>query len=70
MSSNVQHVSSKVNKKALAPVYENIYDSYSNSVIERPKRVVSLVCFSRKRRNILKKPDDYDLEVIRENLKV
>ncbi|EGQ9693548.1 DNA methyltransferase [Vibrio parahaemolyticus] len=59
--------SSKVNKKALAPVYENIYDSYSNSVIERPKRVVSLVCFSRKRRNILKKPDDYDLEVIRKS---
>lgn len=56
--------SSRVSKRQLEPVYESVLDHYSKKVVERPKRVLSLVCFSRKRRNILKKPDPFDYEVL------
>jgi hypothetical protein len=61
---NCKSCASLLNKKKLEVVYEKVLDPYSNKVIERPKRVLSLVCFSRKRRNIIKKPDKYDLELI------
>lgn len=54
-----------VNKKDLDPIYETVLDQYSKLVVEKPKRVLSLVCFSRNRRNILKKPDNYDYDVIK-----
>ncbi|EOX3448205.1 DNA methyltransferase [Vibrio cholerae] len=57
---------SSINKKSLEPVYENVLDPYSQEVVERPKRVMSLVCFSRKRKNILKKPDDYDIAILKQ----
>ena len=58
------HCSTELDKKKLDVVYENVLDDFSQEVVERPKRVVSLICFSRKRRNIFKVPDSYDLEVI------
>jgi DNA modification methylase/DNA-directed RNA polymerase subunit RPC12/RpoP len=63
---NCPSCSSSVNKKSLEPVYERVLDPYSQEVVERPKRVVSLVCFSRKRKNILKKPDDYDIAILKQ----
>tara|TARA_R110002072_G_scaffold135053_2_gene276195 strand:- start:8042 stop:10855 length:2814 start_codon:yes stop_codon:yes gene_type:complete len=53
-----------LNKKKLDVVYEQLVDEYSGDLVRRPKRVVSLVCFSRKRKNIFKSPDQYDLEII------
>lgn len=54
-----------LNKKKLDVVYEKTVDHFSKEVVQRPKRVVSLVCFSRNRRNIFKKPDSYDLDILR-----
>jgi DNA modification methylase len=56
--------STSLNKKKLEVVYESVVDDFSGQVVKRPKRVVSLVCFSRKRRNIFKRPDSYDMELI------
>ncbi|MFR9718619.1 DNA methyltransferase [Aeromonas diversa] len=53
-----------INKKDLEPIYEKYVDQYSKLILERPKRVMSLVCFSKKRRNIIKKPDAYDIDVM------
>lgn len=57
--------STSLNKKKLDVVYESVIDEFSGKVVDRPKRVVTLICFSRKRRNIFKVPDSYDLELIK-----
>lgn len=59
-----KHCGVILNKRDLSPVYEKSIDPFSKRVIEKPKRVVSLVCFSRKRKNYFKKPDAYDFEIL------
>lgn len=53
-----------LNKKNLNVVYEKVLDPYSNEIIERPKRVISHICYSKNRRNLFKKPDAYDYQVL------
>ncbi|WP_446917529.1 DNA methyltransferase, partial [Klebsiella pneumoniae] len=66
VSDNFQckHCGVTLNKKDLIPVYEKYIDQYSKKMLERPKRVMTLVCFSRKRKNIIKRPDEHDLNII------
>ncbi|MFT1617654.1 DNA methyltransferase [Enterobacter kobei] len=72
VSDNFQckHCGVTLNKKDLIPVYEKYIDQYSKKMLERPKRVMTLVCFSRKRRNIIKRPDEHDLNIINEVMKL
>ncbi|WP_347460948.1 DNA methyltransferase [Acinetobacter sp. ANC 7454] len=53
-----------LNKKNLEVVYENFVDPFLNKIIQRPKRVVTHICYSKNRRNLFKKPDEYDYEIL------